>query len=82
MELRGLIFERLARVYRGQTLHVVVGNSSTHSTPVVQAWLAHHPAVHLHFTPKGASWLNMIEAWFGILTGSRSAGARSTRSGP
>ena len=59
---------RLARVYRGRELHVVVDNSSTHSTPAVQAWLATHPTVHLHFTPKGASWLNMIEAWFGILT--------------
>jgi len=26
------------------------------------------PACPVHFTPKGASWLNMIEAWFGILT--------------
>ena len=60
--------KRVARVYRGRELHVVVDNSSTHSTPAVQAWLAQHPAVPLHFTPKGASWLNMIEAWFGILT--------------
>ena len=59
---------RVARAYRGRELHVVVDNSSTHSTPAVQAWLARHPAVHRHFTPKGASWLNMIEAWFGILT--------------
>jgi transposase len=60
--------KRLARRYRGRALHVVLDNSSTHSTPAVQAWLARHPAVQLHFTPKGASWLNMIEAWFGILT--------------
>ncbi len=60
--------KRVARVYRGRELHVVLDNSSTHSTPAVQAWLAAHPAVQLHFTPKGASWLNMIEAWFGILT--------------
>lgn len=26
------------------------------------------PPVQRHFTPKGASWLNLIEAWFGILT--------------
>jgi transposase len=43
-------------------------NSSTHSTPAVQAWLARHRRVHFHFTPKGASWLNLVEAWFGILT--------------
>jgi transposase len=34
----------------------------------VQAWLAAHPRVHFHFTPTGASWLNLIEAWLSILT--------------
>jgi transposase len=60
--------KHLARSYKGQELHVILDNSSTHSTPAVMAWLAKHPRVHFHFTPKGASWLNMIEAWFGILT--------------
>ncbi len=60
--------KRLARRYRGRHLHVVLDNSSTHSTPAVQAWLAEHPEIQFHFTPKGASWLNMVEAWFGILT--------------
>jgi len=58
----------LNRRYRGHELHVVLDNSSTHSTPDVRAWLEDHPSVHFHFTPTGASWLNMIEAWFGILT--------------
>jgi transposase len=58
----------LARGYRGQELHVILDNSSTHTTPAVQAWLAAHPLVHFHFTPKGASWLNLVEAWFRILT--------------
>jgi transposase len=58
----------VARRYRGQELHIVLDNSSTHSTPAVQAWLTAHPAVHFHFTPKGASWMNMVEAWFSILT--------------
>lgn len=60
--------KKLARRYRGRALHVVLDNSSTHSTPAVQAWLDAHPAIHFHFTPTGASWLNMIEAWFGTLT--------------
>ena len=60
--------KHLARRYRGRRLHVVLDNSSTHSTPAVQAWLAEHPEIQFHFTPKGASWLNMVEAWFGILT--------------
>lgn len=58
---------RVARHYRGE-LHVILDNSSTHKTPEVQAWLERHPRVHFHFTPTGASWLNMIEAWFSILT--------------
>jgi transposase len=60
--------QRLARGYRGQELHVILDNSSTHKTPAVQAWLRQHPRVHFHFTPKGASWLNLVEAWFSILT--------------
>lgn len=60
--------KRLARAYRGKELHVILDNSSTHGTPAVAAWLAAHPRVHFHFTPKGASWLNMVEAWFSALT--------------
>jgi transposase len=60
--------KRVTGAYRGRDLHVILDNSSTHSTPAVQAWLAAHPRVHFHFTPKGASWLNMVEAWFSILT--------------
>ncbi len=60
--------KHVARRYRGRRLHVVLDNSSTHSTPAVQAWLGAHPTIQFHFTPTGASWLNMVEAWFGILT--------------
>lgn len=60
--------KRLARTYRQRELHVILDNSSTHTTPAVQAWLARHPRVQFHFTPTGASWLNMVEAWFSILT--------------
>jgi transposase len=58
----------LNRRFPGRELHVILDNSSTHSTPDVKAWLADHPKIQFHFTPTGASWLNMIEAWFGILT--------------
>lgn len=58
----------LARHYRKRDLHVILDNSSTHKTPEVRAWQESHPRVHFHFTPTGASWLNMVEAWFGILT--------------
>jgi transposase len=47
-------------------LHVVLDNLSTHK-PKHDAWLAAHPAVHFHFTPTHASWLNQVEVWFSIL---------------
>jgi len=59
--------KKIARGYAGD-LHVILDNSSTHKTPEVQAWLARHSRVHFHFTPTGASWLNLIEVWFSILT--------------
>lgn len=53
---------------REAQIHVVLDNLSTHNNPVVDAWLAAHPNVTFHFTPKGGSWLNQIETWFGIIT--------------
>jgi len=58
----------LQRRYRRRALHVILDNSSTHSTPAVRAWLDAHPHVQFHFTPTGASWLNLVEVWFSILT--------------
>jgi transposase len=58
----------LYRRHKKRDLHVVLDNSSTHKTPEVLSWLESHPTVHFHFTPTGASWLNMVEAWFSILT--------------
>ncbi len=60
--------KRVTRSYPRRALHVIVDNSSTHSTPEVKTWLEAHRRVTLHFTPKGASWINLVEAWFGVLT--------------
>ncbi len=49
-------------------LHVVLDNLSTHKTPEIKRWLARHPRFHLHFTPTHASWLNLVERFFGLLT--------------
>ena len=27
-----------------------------------------HPRYHVHFTPTGASWINLVERWFATLT--------------
>ena len=59
---------QLVKAYPRRPLHVVLDNSSTHSTPEVARWLERHKRVHFHFTPTSASWLNMVEIWFSILT--------------
>lgn len=54
-----------------KTLHLIVDNYATHKHPKVKTWLARHPRFHTHFTPTGASWLNMIERFFRDLTHNR-----------
>jgi transposase len=49
-------------------VHFVLDNYATHKTALIQRWLAKRPRYHLHFTPKGASWINLVERWFGLLT--------------
>ncbi len=49
-------------------VHVVLDNLSTHKTPAIKRWLARNPRFHLHFTPTHASWLNLVERFFGLLT--------------
>ena len=44
--------QKVARSFPRRMLHVIVDNSSTHSTPAVKNWLEAHPRVQLHFTPK------------------------------
>ena len=58
----------LARRYHGRELHLICDNYGTHKHPAVYQWLAEHPRFHLHFTPTSASWLNLIERWFAIIS--------------
>jgi len=48
-------------------LHLILDNSSTHTTDAIRDWLENHPRFHLHFTPTSASWLNAVETWFAQL---------------
>ena len=57
-----------ARVPPELAVHLVLDNYGTHKTAVIRRWLAKRPRFHLHFTPTGASWLNLVERWFGLLT--------------
>ena len=52
----------------GLDLHLIVDNYATHKHPKVKAWLKRHPRFHLHFTPTSASWINLVERFFGLVT--------------
>jgi len=63
---------RLDREFpKGRDMHLVLDNSSTHSTPEVKAWLDAHRRFRQHFVPTSSSWLNMVEAVFADLTKKR-----------
>lgn len=53
---------------RDKELHLICDNYATHKHPRVKKWLAKNPRFHMHFTPTGASWLNMVERFFRDLT--------------
>ena len=49
-------------------VHLIVDNYSTHKTALIRNWLAKRPRFQTHFTPTSASWLNLVERWFALLT--------------
>jgi transposase len=49
-------------------LHLILDNLNIHKNQAAQEWLARHPRVHCHYTPTHASWVNLIECFFSILT--------------
>ena len=70
-------------VPRHLAVYVVLDNLSAHKSEPVRRWLADPKRArwHLHFTPTSASWLNLIEGWFSVLTRTalRNASFTSTR---
>ena len=64
--------QRLDAEFAGEVkLHVVMDNYGTHKHPRVQRWLQRHNRFIPHFVPTSSSWLNLVERWFGELTGKR-----------
>lgn len=59
--------KHLARAYPAQQLHLVMDNYAAHKRAEVRDWLAENPRIQVHFTPTSASWLNLVEVWFGII---------------
>jgi transposase len=52
----------------GLDVHLILDNYGTHKTQLIRDWLVKRPRFHLHFTPTPASWLNLLERWFALLT--------------
>jgi transposase len=67
-EFRAFLETIEARTPARLDLHLILDNYGTHKTPTIKRWLLRHPRFHLHFTPTGASWLNLVERWFALLT--------------
>ena len=49
-------------------MHLIVDNYAKHKHADVKAWLARRPRFHIHFTPTGSSWLNLVERFFADIT--------------
>jgi transposase len=52
-------------------IHLVMDNYGTHKAPRIQRWFVRRPYYHVHFTPTSASWLNLVERFFGKITTQR-----------
>ena len=54
-------------------VYVVLDNLSAHKSEPVRTWLKHSNRARwrLHFTSTSASWVNLIENWFSLLTTKR-----------
>lgn len=68
VEFRNFLDHIDAVVPQNLDVHLILDNYATHKTQAVHRWLAKRPRYHLHFTPTGASWMNMVERWFAELT--------------
>ena len=59
--------KQVAKAHPDRELHLVMDNYAAHKRIEVHHWLQANPHVHVHFTPTSASWMNLVEVWFGII---------------
>jgi transposase len=52
----------------GLRIHLIMDNGSSHTSKATRPWIAAHHRFTVTYTPRHASWLNIIEQWFSILT--------------
>jgi transposase len=58
----------VVRAYPERELHVVADNLNIHKNESARRWLGRHSRVKFHYTPTHASWVNLIECFFSILS--------------
>jgi transposase len=68
VEFRAFLDRVERSVAPGLEVHLVLDNLKTHKTRLIHDWLVKRPHFHLHFTPTSASWLNLVECWFALLS--------------
>jgi transposase len=68
LEFRTFLDRVDSAIPKGLEAHLILDNYGTHKTVLIKNWLAKRPHFHLHFTPTGASWINLVERWFAALT--------------
>jgi transposase len=67
-EFKKFLIEIERQVPGDLDIHLIMDNYATHKTPAIRAWFARRPRWHVHFTPTGSSWLNMVERFFAEIT--------------
>src|SRR5271166_2796281 len=60
--------DSVVKEYPDQRLAIVLDNLNTHTNEAARIWLENHQLVSFHYTPTHASWVNLIECFFSILT--------------
>lgn len=60
--------DKVAKEYPNRRLHIVLDNLNIHKNKEIEKWIEAHPLVSFHYTPTHASWVNLIECFFSILT--------------
>jgi transposase len=54
--------------FPARELHMILDNLNIHKNEAARRWLQRHPRVHFHYTPTHASWVNMVECFFSIMS--------------
>ncbi len=58
------LLEKIERSIPQGAIYLIADNLTTHKSAMVRQWLEEHPRIDHAFIPKGAAWLNLIEAWW------------------